>query len=438
MTKENKLMKELTLTIPAQDFEKKIAEKLEDIQKKVKVDGFRVGQVPMKIVESKYKASVMGEALDEAITQALDKEIKAQNIRPALTPKLSISKFEEGQDIVCDVKIELLPEITDVDVSKLNLTKLTADVDDEDITKTVDRLQLSRRRTEAGEEKRETRLHDVVVIDFKGSIDGEAFKGGEGKDYYLDLGSNTFIPGFEDQLIGKQIGEEVDVNVTFPENYHAKDLAGKKALFKTTIKEIRKVILPELNDEFAKDFGADTMDALKEMIKMELSKEYDHVSKNHLKREILDLLDTTYPFEVPQGLIDIEFDAIWKQIEQAKQNNTLDPEDVNKSDEDLKTEYKKIAERRVRLGLLLAEIAKTQKISVSQEDLNKAILEQTRRYPGQEKQVLDHFKNNPKAIETLQGPLLEAKVMDYIMDNAKIEEKKVSVQELYDYDPDKK
>ena len=437
MTKQA-LTKEFTLTVAAKDLEQKIQEKLTAIQKEAKMPGFRAGQVPMKLIEGKYKASVMGEALDETLNAAVTKELEKQKIRPALPPKLELKKFEEGKDVECAITVEILPEVKPVDIKGLKLTKRTAKVDEKDIEKTLERLRLSRRKTEPSKEKRKTKLHDIIVIDFVGTIDGKEFKGGQGKDYYLDLGSNTFIPGFEEQLVGQDVGATVDVNVTFPKDYHAKELAGKKALFKTTIKELRDAILPELDDTFAKDFGADTMDALKDMIRTEMGKDYENVSKNHMKREALDLLDAAYQIEVPEGLVKMEFDAIWKQIEQAKKTNTLDPEDVGKSDEELKKEYEKIATRRVKLGLILAEIAKDHKITVTPEELNHAILEQTRRYPGQEKQVLDYFKNNPAAIDSLKGPMLEAKVMDFVIQEANLTQVEMTAEELYAYDPDKK
>lgn len=434
---KQELKKELTLTVSADTLKQKIQDKLVALQQDLKLPGFRPGQVPLKVVENRYKANVLPEALEEAAQQALRAELTKQGLKPALAPKMEMKDYVEGKDTTFIATVEVLPEVPAVDVAKLQLKKLTADVDEKDIEQTVQKLQLSRRTTQPSDEKRKTKEHDIIVIDFVGTIDGQEFKGGKGKDYYLDLGSNTFIPGFEEQLTGQDVGAVVDVNVTFPENYHSKEVAGKKALFKTTIKELRQAILPELNDDFAKDFGADTMDALRDMIRTEMAKEYEMVSKNHMKRQALDILDKAYPFDVPEGMVKMEFDAIWSDIENAKAKGQLDEDDKGKTDEQLKDEYMQIARRRVRLGLLLAEVAKAQKITLTPEEVNQAVMREIRRYPGQEKQMLDFFKKHPEMIDSVKGPLLESKVMDWMIENAKTTEEKVSAQQLYDYDPDK-
>ena len=297
---------------------------------------------------------------------------------------------------------------------------------------------MGKRKTEVVDEKRATKTGDIIVIDFVGTIDGEEFNGGKGKDYYLDLGSNTFIPGFEDQLTGKEIGSQVDVNVSFPEDYHAKNLAGKKALFKVDIKELRKVVKPELNDEFAKSLGMESMDKLNKMVKEELDKEYTSVARMHAKRALLDKLAETHSFDVPQGMVDMEFESIWKQFEQAKKDGQLDEEEKNKSEDELKAEYRAIAERRVRLGLLLAEVANRNKITLSQEEVTAAVMREARRYPGQEKMVFEYYQKNPQALDAVRAPLFEEKVVDYILGEVNTTEKTVSVEDLYAYNPDAK
>jgi trigger factor len=267
-------------------------------------------------------------------------------------------------------------------------------------------------------------------------MDGKEFRGGKGKDYYLDLGSNTFIPGFEEQLTGHKVGEQVDVDVTFPDNYHAKDLAGKKALFKVDIKELRCFKTPEINDDFAKIFGMESLEKLKEAIKSELEKEYSHISRTHAKRALLDTLAEEYTFEVPEGMVELEFNAIWNQFEQAKKSGKLDEEEKNKPEDDLKKEYRDIAKRRVRLGLLLAEIANLNKVTLTQEDLTNAIMAEAHRYPGQEKMVFEYYQKNPQALDAIKAPLFEEKVIDFILSTAKVNEKVVTAKDLYEYDPD--
>ena len=437
MTK-NKLAHSLKVVITAQQFADKIDEKLKEIQKEAKLSGFRPGQAPMNLIKSKYENAVKGEVLDTLVQETVEKEFKEKNIRPALRPKVELEKFEDGKDITVKVEVEALPEVQVKDLKTVSISKLKAEAGDKEIEDAVAKLAEAKKTTEILDEKRETKAGDVVVIDFVGSIDGKEFRGGNGKDYYLALGSNTFIPGFEDQLIGHNIGDKVDVNVSFPENYHAKELAGKKALFKVDLKELRQFKLPEINDEFAKLFGMESLEKLKATIKEELNKEYAHVSRTHAKRALLDALAAEYDFEVPQGMVDLEFNSIWAQYEQAKKAGQLDEEEKSKSEDDLKKEYKSIAERRVRLGLLLAEIANQNKVTLGQEDLTNAVMAEARRYPGQEKMVFEYYQKNPKAVEALKAPLFEEKVVDFMLEQIKIDEKTVSVKELYEFNPDKK
>lgn len=435
MTK-SKLAHSFTVVIPAQEFNDKIAAKLEDVRKEAKIQGFRPGQAPMNLVKSKYENAVKGEVLDDLIQHHTEKTISENKVRPALRPKVEITKFEDGKDIEFTIDLEALPQIKPADFKALEIQKLVAKATETEITKALDKLATAKKTTEIVDEKRATKTGDVIVIDFVGSIDGEEFKGGKGKDYYLDLGSNTFIPGFEEQLTGHKIGETVDVNVSFPENYHAKDLAGKKALFKVDIKELRRFKTPEINDEFATQFGSESLEKLKEMIQTELDKEYANVARMHTKRALLDALAETHSFDVPQGMVDLEFDSIWKQFEEAKKAGQLDDEEKAKSEDDLKKEYRDIAERRVRLGLLLAEIANENKITLTQDDLTQAVLAEARRYPGQEKVVFEYYQKNPQALDSLKAPLFEEKVVDYILSVVKLNEKELSAEELYAYNPD--
>ncbi len=435
MTK-NKLAHALTVTVPAAAFTDKINAKLADIQKQAKLPGFRPGQAPMNLIKSKYENAVKGEALDELVQEYVEKTFADKKIKPALRPKVELATFEDGKDIEVKVEVEALPEIKVGDLTALKIEKMVAEAGDTEIQEALDKLANAKKTTEKLDEDRATKTGDVIVIDFVGSIDGKEFRGGNGKDYYLDLGSNTFIPGFEDQLTGHKVGEKVDVNVSFPENYHAKELAGKKALFKVDIKELRKFKTPEINDDFAKMFGMESVDKMKETIKTELNKEYAHVARTHAKRALLDVLAKEYTFDVPQGMVDLEFNSIWAQFEQAKKAGKLDDEEKSKSEDDLKVEYRDIAERRVRLGLLLAEIANQNKVSLTQEDLTNAIMAEARRYPGQEKMVFEYYQKNPQALDAMKAPLFEEKVIDFMLETIKPAEKKVAVKELYDYNPD--
>ena len=434
----SKLAQTLKIKIPAEMFANKMTARLQQIQKEAKLQGFRPGKAPLELIRQKYENAVKGEVLDDLVNEEVAKELKVKELRPAMRPKVQMDKFEDGKDIALTVEFESLPKIKVGAFDKIKIDRMSAMAGDKEVQESLDKLAATKKTTEPVADKRATKKGDVVVIDFVGSIDGKEFQGGSGKGYYLDLGSNTFITGFEDQLIGKNVGDTVDVNVTFPENYHAKELAGKKALFKPDIKELRAWKGPEVNDEFAKQFGLENLAKLKEALKAELDKEYARVARLHAKRALLDALAEEYDFEVPEGMVDAEFKGIWAQYEQAKKSGHLDEDDKKKSEDALKKEYRAIAERRVRLGLLLAQIADENKVQVSKEDMQNALMAEARRYPGQEQQVFEYYTKNPQAMEALRAPVFEEKIVDFLLGKVKVADKAVTVADLYAFDPDKK
>lgn len=436
--KSEGLKKEFKIVIPAKDFEKKVDDKINEISKTVKLPGFRPGKAPKAMLKQKYQASVMGEVVDEAVRSATEELIKDKKLRPAMMPEVKITAFAEGKDLEFEVSLEELPEIKAGDFSAIELEKLTAEVPAEEVEKALQYLAQSRRETVKIEEDRASQKGDTAVIDFVGSVDGVEFQGGKGNAYPLQLGSGSFIPGFEDQLVGKKAGEKVDVKVTFPENYHAKDLAGKDAVFAVDIKELRETKNVEINDEFAKSLGEKDLDALKSAISERIKGDYEAASRMKLKRALLDNLDKNYNFDVPQGLVDAEYKSIVNQYEQAKKYNQLDESEKAKSEEELWAEYKDIAVRRVKLGLLLSEIGKEAKINITPDDINKAIMNEAKKYPGQEKAVFDYYLKNKEAIEALKAPVFEEKIVDHILSKAKVSEKVVSIEELYNFDESKK
>lgn len=379
----------------------------------------------------------MSETLDDMLRDGVNEVLKEKNLRPVFTPDVDLKKFEDGKDIEFKVSMEVMPEIKLKDFSDVKVEKVVADVADEEVNKALEYMANSRRDSVKVEEDRATVKGDIAVIDFVGSIDGVEFAGGKGEAYPLEIGSNSFIPGYEDQLIGKKAGEVVNVKATFPENYHAKDLAGKEALFVTTIKEIRTVKKAEINDDFAKSMGEENLDKLKETIKSRIAQDYEGASKMKLKRVLLDALDKAYTFDVPAKLVDMEYESIVKQYENAKKNNQLDEDEKSKKEEDLLKEYKDIAVRRVKLGLLLAEVGNQAKVTVNQEDVNKAIMAEAQHYPMQAKAIFDFYLKNKEAIERLRTQVYEEKVIDYVLSKAVITEKKVSVEELYNFEEKK-
>ena len=435
--KKDGLKKKYQVVIENKDFEAKIEKKLNDLGKKVKLPGFRPGKAPKEMLKQKYRASVMGEALDEIVRETTDEVIKENKLKLALHPNINITKFEDGKNIEFDIEAEILPEIKVGDFSEIVVEKLMADVPEEEVEKALKYIVSSRRETSKIEdENHQAQKGETLVIDFVGSINGEEFQGGKGNDYPLELGSNTFIPGFEDQLVGCKVNDKIDVNVKFPEDYHAKNLAGKDAVFAVTVKEIRQPKDIEVNDEFAKSVGSKSLEDLKDSIRKRIINDYENASRLKLKRTLLDRLDETYNFEVPESLVEEEFKAIEAQYKRAKELNQLDEHEKNTPEDELMKEYKKIASRRVKLGLLLSEVGSEAKVTVSADDLNKAIMKEAQKYPGQEKVVFDFYLKNAKAVEALRAPVFEEKIIDFVLAKAKVNEKKVSVEELYSFDED--
>ncbi len=435
--KSEGLSREYEVTISAADFEAAVEEKLKEIAKNVSMAGFRAGKVPFAMVKQKYQGNAMSEAVDDLLRDGVNEVLKEKKVRPVFTPDVELTKFEEGKDILFKVSMDIMPEIELKDFSSIKIEKPVAEVPAEEVEKALNYMAESRRDSVKVEEDRATVKGDIAVIDFVGSIDGVEFAGGKGEAYPLELGSNSFIPGYEDQLIGKKAGEVVEVKATFPETYHAKDLAGKEALFVTTIKEIRTIKKAEINDEFAKSMGEENLDKLKETVKGRIAQDYETASKMKAKRALLDALDKAYKFDVPAKLVDMEYDSIVKQYENAKKNNQLDEDEKSKKEEDLLKEYKEIAVRRVKLGLLLAEVGNEAKIEVTQEDINKAIMNEAQRYPMQAKAIFDFYLKNKEAIERLRTSVYEEKVIDHVLSKVETKEKTVSVEDLYNFEEKK-
>ena len=436
--KSEGLKKEYKVSIPAQDVAKKLDEKLTSISKNIKLPGFRPGKAPKSMLKQKYNASLMSDVLEEMVNAASENVISEKKLRPAVLPGIKVTSFGEGKDIEFEMNVEVLPEIKLNDVSALSLEKQMAEVPAEEVEKALGYLAKSRRETQKVEADRASVKGDTVVIDFIGSVDGVEFKGGKGNNYPLELGSGAFIPGFEDQLIGKKAGEKVDVKVKFPENYHAKDLAGKDSVFAVEIKELRETKDVKIDDDFAKSLGEKSLDDLKEKISARIKNDYEAASRMKLKRQLLDALDKEYNFEVPQSLVDAEYKGIMAQYEQAKKYNQLDESEKSKSEDELFSEYKDIAVRRVKLGLVLSEIGNEAKVNIEPDDINKAIMNEARKYPGQEKAVFDYYLKNKNAVEALKAPVFEEKIIDYIISKAKVADKIISVEELYTFDDDVK
>lgn len=435
-TLSEELKREFKVVVPADTLNAKAEARLTEVATQVRIPGFRPGKVPMSLLKQRFGGHVMGEVLEQAAQEAVESVIKDNDLRPALQPKVEIETYEADSDLSLTVGVELLPDLGSPDFSDIALERDVAEVPEDEVEASLERLAQSRRGSEPVAEPRPAQAGDIVVIDFTGKKDGEPFSGGQAEDYSLELGSNTFIPGFEDKLVGVEPGTQTEIDITFPDDYGAEDLAGQAVTFDVTIKELRTPSEVALDDEFAKGFGRETLDELKQAIRDQIGQEFQKASREKTKRRLLDKLAEKFTHPVPEGLVDAEFDGIWQQLSQAREQDQLEDEDKEKSEDELRAEYRAIAERRVRLGLLLAKVGEDNDIQVSQEDLNQALMDQMRQFPGQEQAVLGYYQQNPRAMEELRPPIFENKVVDYILELAQVTDRAVTPEELKTPDPD--
>lgn len=428
-TSNEGLRREFSIVVPKEDIDGRMNARLVEVGGTVSVPGFRPGKVPMPVLKQRYGQAVRGEILEQTIQDTIQRAMEEQDLRPAMEPKIDLVTFEDGVDLEYKLTVEVIPEIAPIDFGTIELERLSVEIPDEDVDQSIERLA-EQQKTFAVEEGRAAASGDQVVMNFVGKIDGEAFDGGSADGMELELGSGRFIPGFEDQLIGTKAGDKKEVNVTFPDDYQAENLKSKSAAFDVEITEVKTPAAVEINEEFATSMGAENLDGLKTMVREQIGNEYTQVSRGRLKRDLLDQLSEQADFDVPPTMLDEEFDSIWKQLEEAKENDKLDEDDKGKSDDELRERYREIAARRIRLGLLLSEIGRVNNLTVSQDDLNRAMAEQAQRFPGQEAMVMQYYQENPQAMQELQAPIFEEKIIDYILELAKVTDKKVSTEEL--------
>lgn len=424
------LQRQFSVTVPADAVKKNWLLRLEEIGKNAKLPGFRPGKIPMDVLKKRFGESARAEILDQTVSEESEKAFSAQKIRPAMQPKIELVTFAEDKDLEFKVEVEVLPEIVQADYAAISLEKPVADVEESTVEAAILKVAKNVSEPELVTDDRIAKLGDILVIDFDGSVDGQARAGMKGQDHRLELGSHSFIDTFEDQLVGLKAGDKKLVKVTFPSDYHAKDLAAKAAEFKVDVKELRVHKTPVLNDELAKEIGFPSLEKLQERVRDDLKTNYDKISRSVAKRRLMNSLSESQNFEIPVSMLDAEFNSIWQQIEESKKNGNLPAEDAEKSDETLRKEYRDIAARRIRLGLLLADLAQKQKIEVAPPDLRNALMAEARRYPGQEKAVIDYYTQTSGAMERLRAPLLEEKVVDYILSLAKVTDKKIPSEEL--------
>lgn len=432
------LKRTLKVVVAKAELDERFKGRLDEIKDRVQIKGFRKGKVPVPHLKKVYGKQLMAEVLEEALKDTSQKAIKERNERPAVQPEIKIENADSGEvervmngeaDLAYSMSFEVLPPIPIADFEKLKLERLTADVGQDDIDKALTEL-IERNTSFEPEEGRAASEGDMLTLDFAGKIDGEAFDGGSAEGANLVIGKKQFIPGFEEALVGVKPGEKRLVKATFPADYPMPTLAGKDAEFDVTVKHVARPLTPEIDDAFAMALGAETADKLKELVTEQLQNEINKFARLKLKREVLDELDRAHTFELPASLVDYEFTNIWSQVENNLKATNKTLADEGKTEEDARKEYRGIAERRVRLGLVVGEIGEKNKISVSQDELRRALIEQARRYPGQEKMVYEYYEKTPGALAELRAPIFEDKVIDYILDAAKPAEKKVSKEEL--------
>lgn len=429
-TEAEGLKRAYKIQISAKDIDEKMTGRLQELGKQVKLPGFRPGKVPLNVLKQRFGRSVIGEVLERAVSDSSAQAMSERGLRPATQPKIEITSFDEGKDLEYTMAVEILPDIEPMDFSKLSLEREVIKVEESAVESALEDLAKANKTTRQPDAPRAAAAGDVLVIDFKGTVDGESLPGMSGEDHHLELGSNAFIAGFEDQLIGAKPGEAREVKVTFPDDYPNDRLAGKEAVFAVTVKDVLEAVPAAIDDALAARLGESDLSALKERIRERIGEEYKELTRMRLKRRLLDELAAGHDFPVPTGMIDSEFEQIWKQIEADREKGELDPEDADKSEEELKTEYRTIAERRVRLGLLLSEVGRRNGVEVTQDELNRALFREAQRYPGNERRVFEFYQKTPEAMANLRAPIFEDKVVDFIVDMAQITEREVTPDEL--------
>ncbi len=431
LVSEEGLNRAFDVTVPSVDFEAKVDSNLVSFAKDLKLPGFRPGKVPMTVIRSRYRASIMEEVMNETVQEAVMNALSEHELTAAAPANVTeIKPFESGEDIAFSFTLDIMPSIELTDFTKLSFDRMVPVLEDRHID---DALTVLAKRgaqpVDIADKKHKVKDDDIVILDFEGSIDGEPKPGMKGEDAMLQIGSGMFIPGFEEKLLGKKLGDEFDFDITFPDDYSSEELQGVEANFQIKIKELKKLDTPEIDEEFAKKFNKESIDELRLQVKQELDSIHRRSARFLLKREIMDQLMDTHDFELPSGLVDNEFKAIWDQIMSEAKAGRIDEEDKGKTEDVLKDEYRQIAERRVRLGLVLSEVATSNKLDVSPEEFNAAIQREMAMRPGEEAEVYQRYTTDPNARQALIAPMMEDKAVDYILELAKVND--------VDTDPDK-
>ena len=431
------LKREFKVVLPATELEQRLNSELSNIKDRVRINGFRPGKVPVGHLRKVYGRSVMADVVQNAVNEANRKIVEDNGLKLAYEPQIQFPENKDEVEKAMDAKgdlaftvaLEVLPNFDLVDLSDVSVKKPVAQVADSEINESLERM--AKQNVSYETKDGESANGDRVVVDFVGRIDGTEFEGGTGQDIRVELGSNTFIPGFEEQLVGLKAGDAKLVKVAFPANYMAAHLAGKDAEFDVTVKEVQAPGELKIDDELAKGFGMESLDKLKDAVRDAMQRDFDAQSRRKVKKELLDALDDKYSFELPPSLVEQEFAAVWSQVETDMRNNGRSFEDEKTTEDEARAEYRKIAERRVRLGLVLAQIGEKSDIKISDDEVTQALVERVRQYPGQEKQVWEFYQKNPQALAEIRAPLFEEKVVDQILSQVKVVDETVSKEALF-------
>jgi trigger factor len=433
------LKREFKVVLPATELEERLASELATLKDRVRINGFRPGKVPVQHLRRLYGRSVMADVVQNAVNEANRKIVDENKLKLALDPQIQFPEnkdeveraMEAKADLAFTVALEVLPSFELADLSDVSVRKLTAGVSDAEVQEALERMAKQNSAFAAKGEGAEAAAGDRLVIDFVGKIDGEPFEGGIGDGVQLELGSGSFIPGFEDQLVGAKAGDAREVRVAFPADYQAQQLAGKDAVFDVTVKEVQAPGEVTIDDALAKGFGMESLDKLKDAVRTAIQRDFEAQSRRRVKRELLDALDAKYGFELPPSLVDQEFNGVWQQVEADMKRANRSFADENTTEEVARAEYRRIAERRVRLGLVLAQIGEATDIKVTDDEVTQALVERVRQFPGQEKQVWEFYRKNPQAMAEIRAPIFEEKVVDHILSQVKVSEEPVSKEALF-------
>jgi trigger factor len=428
------LKRELKVVIPASELASRLDTYLEDLKDKVKIKGFRPGKVPMAHMKRMYGRQATAEILNEMLNETTRKAVEERNEKPALQPEIDLPEgnaeaiLEGSADIAFTLSYDILPEFEIIDFKTVEIERPIVEIDDAEVDEQITQIAANNKPFTTKDGAAED--GDRVQMSYLGKLDGEPFEGGADENGQLVIGSKQFIPGFEEQLVGLTAGDEKVIEVSFPEDYPAKHLAGKGVTFDIVVKEVQAPGEVAVDDDFAKGLGLEGLDKLKEIIRGQIESQFGAMTRQKVKRQLLDKLDEVYQFDLPERLVQSEFDGVWRQVEQDMERSGKSFEDEETTEDEARAEYRKIAERRVRLGLVLSEVGEKNEVKVTDEEVQRALYEKVRQFPGQEKEVFEFYRSNPTALASLQAPIYEEKVVDYILELAKVTDKTVTKDEL--------